>query len=220
MTTKGLDWQAVFFDFDGVIVDSANIKTNAFAKMFRNYGSRVEQEVVAYHLKHMGVSRFDKFQYYYENLLMMPVSEEKLQELAAEFSRAVLSEVLVAPYIPGALETLETLKAANIPSFIVSGTPDDEMNLIIKSKGLSNYFEEVHGSPRKKSEIVAEILGRKGFIPSECLFIGDAMTDYAAARERGVCFIGVLTDDSPSPFPAGTWVSSSVTVSGRASKRC
>ena len=31
-------WQAVFFDFDGVILDSVDVKTQAFAAMFRAYG--------------------------------------------------------------------------------------------------------------------------------------------------------------------------------------
>jgi beta-phosphoglucomutase-like phosphatase (HAD superfamily) len=32
-------YQAIFFDFDGVILDSVHVKTEAFAAMFRKYGS-------------------------------------------------------------------------------------------------------------------------------------------------------------------------------------
>ncbi len=36
------NYQAVFFDFDGAILDSVNVKTNAFATMFRPYCKNVE----------------------------------------------------------------------------------------------------------------------------------------------------------------------------------
>ena len=42
----GSRWEAVFFDFDGVILDSVDVKTQAFADMFRQYGPEVERAVV------------------------------------------------------------------------------------------------------------------------------------------------------------------------------
>jgi beta-phosphoglucomutase-like phosphatase (HAD superfamily) len=38
--------QAVFFDFDGVILDSVDVKARAFSEMFRDYGPEVEKAVV------------------------------------------------------------------------------------------------------------------------------------------------------------------------------
>ncbi len=38
--------KTVFFDFDGVLVDSVNIKTKAFAKLFDPYGQEIEAKVV------------------------------------------------------------------------------------------------------------------------------------------------------------------------------
>ncbi len=55
-----MKWQVVFFDFDGVILDSVDVKTKAFAKMFRHYGPEVEQVVVDYHLANGGVSQVQK----------------------------------------------------------------------------------------------------------------------------------------------------------------
>ena len=46
-----MQWQAVFFDFDGVILDSVNVKTHAFSQMFRKYGPEIEESVVRYHLE-------------------------------------------------------------------------------------------------------------------------------------------------------------------------
>ena len=65
----GMNWNAVFFDFDGVIPDSVYVKTKPFAKIFRHYGPEVEQAVVDHHLANGGVSRFEKFEYYYTHIL-------------------------------------------------------------------------------------------------------------------------------------------------------
>ena len=166
--------------------------------------------MVTYHLLNKGISRFEKFRHYYENILKIPMDEEKLIFLGKEFSKIVLDEVIASPFIPGAMETLEELKRLNISSYLVSGTPDEEMLLIVETKGLSLFFEEVHGSPRLKDEIIIDLLHRKGYEPSKCLFIGDAMTDYNAAQKTGTCFLGIVKDGERSPFPDGTWISSSI----------
>src|SRR3989304_1573816 len=56
--------RAIIFDFDGVIVESVDIKTKAFARLFEHEGKVVVEKVVDYHLKNGGVSRFDKFRVY------------------------------------------------------------------------------------------------------------------------------------------------------------
>lgn len=207
-----MNWEAVFFDFDGVILDSVDVKTKAFAKMFRKYGLEVEKKVVEYHLNNGGVSRFDKFRYYYEKILNKPVNEEIIKTLSKQFSYLVVDEVLVSPFMPGAKECLENLKRKGIPCYIVSATPYEEINLIVEKKDLKKYFKEVHGSPRKKWGICQEIINRKKYNPQNCLFIGDAMSDYEAAQKNIIYFLGIVKDDKISPFPDGTPVSSVVAL--------
>ena len=57
--------KAILFDFDGVLVESVDIKTKAFAKLFENEGPEIVNKVVEYHLANGGVSRFKKFDYIY-----------------------------------------------------------------------------------------------------------------------------------------------------------
>ena len=114
-----MNWEAVFFDFDGVILDSVDVKTKAFAKMFRQYGPEVEKSVVEYHLHNGGVSRFDKFRYYYEEILKKPVDEEIIKNLSKQFSNLVIDGVLAAPFMPGVKESLECLEEKGIPCYIV-----------------------------------------------------------------------------------------------------
>lgn len=197
--------RAVFFDFDGVVLDSVNVKTEAFGDLFAHYGETIRKLVVEYHLAHGGVSRFEKFRYYFCELLRQPVDEAEIEMLGRQFTELTMSKILEAPYIPGARVTLEALKEKNIPAFVASGTPQDDLEQIVDARNLRGFFWETHGSPRKKIEIVRDVCSRFGFLPDECLFIGDAMTDYVVAKECGMPFLGVTGVDS-ADFPEGTRV--------------
>jgi len=205
-------WAAVLFDFDGVILDSVDVKTRAFARMFAEYGPEIERQVVAYHLEHGGVSRFEKFRYYYEQLLGRPINDAQVNELAGRFSALVLAQVLSSPFMPGARETLGRLKQAGVPAHVVSGTPHDEINHIVRALGLADFFEDILGSPRQKHDLIAELLMRHRYSAGHCLYVGDALSDYHAAQRAGVCFLGIVKDKDRSPFPPGTPVSGSVSV--------
>jgi len=205
-------WQAVFFDCDGVILDSVNVKTKAFAKMFSVYGPEVAAAAVKYHLENGGVSRYDKFRYYYENLLHQPITEEQAIKLGEEFSCLVVDDVVASPYMPGALETLDQLKRKGVPLYLVSGTPQEEIAQIAEKKGFAGYFDEIWGSPAKKWDIVADILARKGHDSLKCVFLGDAMSDYEAAQKNNMRFIGIVPPGKESVFPPGTFITNRVSV--------
>lgn len=205
-------WDAVFFDFDGVVLDSVHIKAEAFAGMFRPFGEEIASKVVDYHLSHGGVSRFDKIRFWYENFLKQPVDDKKVEELCEQFSRLVFEKVIASPFIDGALDALESAKTLNIPAYVVTGTPHNEIQHIVKSKGIEDYFDEVHGSPGQKDEIIKDILQRKGYLPQNCLFIGDGLTDYKAASKLGLHFLGIVKPGAKSPFPEGTTVSGKVHI--------
>lgn len=207
-----MKFNALFFDFDGVILDSVDVKTEAFAQMFRFYGQEVEKEVVEYHLANGGVSRFEKFCYYYDKLLKIPITDEKLALLGKEFSALVVQKVIDSPFVPGAESCLRSAQKEGIPCYIVSGTPEEEIRIIVSSKNLGHFFKEVHGSPRQKDLIVADILMRKQYKADQCLFIGDALSDYDAAQKNSLRFLGIVKNSEDSPFPVGTAISPKVTV--------
>ena len=51
----------IFFDFDGVIADSVNVKTEAFEKIYLPYGKEIAEKVINHHRENGGMSRFEKF---------------------------------------------------------------------------------------------------------------------------------------------------------------
>jgi len=180
--------KAIIFDFDGVLLESADIKTRAFAKLFEKDHSDKLTSIIAYHMENMGISRYIKFRYIFEKILKMPLTVEEENRLGEEFSAIVINEVLAAPFVPGALEFLQKYYKEYL-FFVASGTPEEELDCIIEKRELNGYFVEVHGTPRKKADIIADILDRHNLIPLEVLFVGDAESDLIAAQTTRVHFI-------------------------------
>jgi HAD superfamily hydrolase (TIGR01549 family) len=183
--------EAIIFDFDGVLVESTEIKTEAFRRLFSGYPDKVH-EIVEYHKMNMGISRYVKFRYFYESILGKELSRDKEIELGKKFSQVVLERIAKAPFVTGALDFLDN-HYKKTPLFIASGTPHEELYYIIKKRGISHYFKEIHGTPRKKPEIIVDILSRYSWRASDVIFVGDAESDLKAARESGVCFIARIS---------------------------
>jgi len=207
-----MSWEAVFFDFDGVIVDSVNIKTEAFGEMFRPFGADTENKVVDYHIKHLGVSRYEKFRIWHKEYLGQEIDQDKINELSEVFSSLVLNKVLNASFIKGAVEALDNLLNNQIPMFVVSGTPEDELRHIVYCRQIDKYFAGVYGSPLTKPEIVKRIIEEYKYDPAHCLFIGDAMADYQAAKQYDLKFLGIIAEDKENIFPDGTMTSETVYI--------
>ena len=159
--------RAVIFDFDGVILESGNIKTDAFLELFEHRPD-LQPAILDYHLDNLGVSRYDKFAWIYRELLDQPFTAEVREQLGRDFSELVLKKVLCCPFVPGAHEALKTL-SPKVPLFVASGTPQQELDLIVEKRGLMGFFVEVWGSPHKKDDIIRAILCEHGLDPSEVL---------------------------------------------------
>lgn len=191
--------KAIFFDFDGVVVESAGIKTEAFRKLFSNYHDQVDK-IVDYHKANAGVSRYDKFDYIYEKILRQELTKEKKDELGKKFSELVLEEIKTCPFVLGAVDFLEKY-SKKLDFFLISATPDEELKYLVKYRKLDDYFKEVHGAPHKKSEIMADVLKNEKLENQETLFIGDTISDYNHSITSGVPFIGRILGQEDNPFP-------------------
>ncbi len=189
MDLKNCD--AYFFDFDGVLVDSVEVKTRAFAKLFEHFGPSIEDAVVDHHRKNGGMTRTDKFKCYYREFLDLPLDETELSQLCARFAAIVVDEVVAAPEIPSSSLFVRRC-CQDAPCFIVSATPETEIRDIVSRRSWSKYFRDVLGAPVSKKDHLAKLLRDHGFAPTRCCFFGDAESDYQAAKACGVPFIGVL----------------------------
>lgn len=190
--------QAIFFDFDGVILESVNVKGWAFGELFEGYPEHID-EIVAFHYANGGMSRFDKFQYIHKNILQRPLPAYEFERLCKKFSHLVYHRIVESDYVPGALEFIQKY-ADKILLYIISGTPQEEMVRIVEAKGLSTYFRGVFGSPVSKSAWAKTIIAEDNLDHGEVLFVGDAMSDYQAAVENGLVFAARIKSSQDDVF--------------------
>jgi phosphoglycolate phosphatase-like HAD superfamily hydrolase len=184
--------RAVVFDFDGVILESADIKTQAFLELFSQYPEH-KSAILEHHLANVGVSRYRKFEWIYANLLGQVIKEEESQRLGQSFTDIAFEQILRCPFVSGAVECLEGLH--DRLTFIASGTPEDELRQIVRKRELTAYFHGVWGSPATKVAILERVMTDYGLVPGEVVFIGDGISDYEAARSTGVRFIARTTSN-------------------------
>ncbi len=176
-----------FFDFDGVIKDSVDCKTEAFESMYSKYGNQIAEKVKNYHLKHGGISRFEKFKFWHKNYLNLELSNDEIQTLANEFSILVLDKVIKSDYVSGVKEFLEkNYQKKNM--WVITGTPTTEILEILTKLELNKFFKGAFGSPEKKTFWCEKIIKENKLERSNCIFFGDALTDYEASKNSSIKF--------------------------------
>lgn len=199
-SAPGRNFAAVVFDFDGVLVESLDIKTKAFADLYQPCGDAIVRQVVAFHQAHGGVSRFDKIRHFEHTFLGRQILEDEILKKAEVFSRLVEEAVIACPEVSGATELLRFL-SSQLPCFVASATPEPELRRIVHRRGWNDFFPGVFGAPATKKEILRNILHSTRKPANECLMVGDAKTDFEAARLSGMRFVGRVAADQVNPFP-------------------
>jgi phosphoglycolate phosphatase-like HAD superfamily hydrolase len=184
--------RAIVFDFDGVILESANIKTEAFLELYADYPDKL-QAIRDYHIAQAGISRYVKFEHIQRNILGLPYTEEIRKQVSAEFERLTRERIFRCPQVPGAEDLLRGLHG-RVLRIVGSGTPQAELELIVATRGMKEWFEELWGTPRVKADILRDVMTRHALSPQAVLMVGDGMSDYDAAREAGTCFLARETE--------------------------
>ena len=182
--------KAIIFDFDGVILDSTEIKTNAFKNIFKDKYSKYLNEILDHHHNHLGISRFNKLKIYFNKIIGLNISNNKLKKYTDFFSVYCLNRILNCKYIPGSKIFIEK-NFEKYHFFISSGTPTKELKYICKSRKIDHYFKEIYGSPLKKITHIKKIKKKYKLKSKEIIFIGDGYSDYEAAKICNLFFIGI-----------------------------
>lgn len=181
------EFKLIFWDFDGVIKDSVEIKTQVYCSLFEPFGLTVAEKVRKHHTANGGISRFDKLPIYLQ-WAGVKLDEEIINEYCENFSRQVLQEVINSPWVEGAENYLRNNCYKQI-FVLVSATPQDELEYILKALDLIKCFSRIYGAPTPKQEAIFKTIQDLNLEPAESLMIGDAIADLKAAESNQVPFL-------------------------------
>lgn len=186
------------FDCDGVLLNSNQVKTEAFYRVAEPYGTDKAQALVEYHVTHGGISRYVKFQRFLTQVVGRDqVDDEELQGLLAGYAGLVRQGLLECDVAAGIHELRTLTKGA--PWLVVSGGDQQELRWVFAERKLADLFDGgIYGSPETKDEIL-QSLTDSGQIRSPAVFVGDSQYDIEAATRAGLDFIFVR-DWSESAF--------------------
>jgi len=180
-------YKFVFWDFDGVIKDSVDLKTAAFTDLFPNAPGYVLKKISKHHLANGGMSRFEKIPLYLE-WAGLNVDDATVANYCSAFSKKVCQAVIHSKWVPGVLEYLKNNHL--LQRFVlITGTPQIEIKFILSELNIDNYFCEIYGSPHKKDATTYLVMNKYKINPKEAVFIGDSLDDFRAATINNISFI-------------------------------
>lgn len=187
--------KAVFFDWDGTLVESLNFLHMAHNHVRSHFG------LTAYSFDEFKENmRFSSRQLY--PVVYGDKADEAMDILAQFMNDNHLKNIQL---IDGAIELLESLHKAGIPMGVVSNKRQSFLTREIAHLGWGPYFKSVVGAgiaPRDKPEAdpLVMALDQAGLKPGpEVLYIGDTETDLLCAGAAGctVAFLYHAQSDNP-----------------------
>ena len=179
----------IVFDCDGIILESVDAKTMAFASICNETAPHLTDDFIAYVTLHGGVSRFEKFSWLIRRAFAREITDEESRTMGEKFIRYCLDAVLASPLVPGFLETAERWRG-RAPLYVASGTPQYELEEVLRRRKLDGYFAGIHGTPPAKAALLLNAVRDARAAPRDTVMVGDSKTDLDAALIVGTRFYG------------------------------
>lgn len=181
--------QAVIWDLDGVVLDSAEEHHRAWKRL-------AEEEGVAFtdtdFLATFGKRNDDIIPHYWN--VESPAHLRSLAERKENYFREFVRET--ATFLPGAEALMRDLHRAGLAQALATSTPVVNIRLIDELLGLSRYLSALvsgesvaHGKPAP--DIFLKAAQELGIAPAACVVIEDAVAGVQAAHNAAMACIAV-----------------------------
>ena len=177
----------VFIDFDGTLKDTDNIKADLFIKIFNKNNKFVIKKIKKHHFNNLGVTRSKKIPLYmnWNNISVNPKNKKKYLN---KYKRNIFKKICVSRWMPGAYKFIK--KYSNDKKiYLLTASPHEEIIKICKSIHITPFFEDIFGHPYIKVKIINKIISKKKLKKTECIYIGNALSDYKAAKLNKINYI-------------------------------
>lgn len=197
----------VVFDCDGVLLNTMAAKIEAFRRWVPAAHADLREAFMQQVMHGFGKSRTHHIELFYRELLEQ---EPDPTLLAAEVDRfGELCEPLcaAAEWCVGSREFVEACRAAEIPRYVLSGTPQAPLEAMLASANATHLFDVIIGSPPGKPASMERILSETGTPAHRTVFVGDANADHEAALHVGAHFVYLPSEAARPKAAVATEVS-------------
>jgi phosphoglycolate phosphatase-like HAD superfamily hydrolase len=185
------NYDVYIFDCDGVILDSNQLKIDAMQCALESITTDPKKVdiCVDYFRNNFGRSRFHHVDIFIEQFLQLDKNVEVniKQKLLNAYSTQCKALYLLADLTPGFLDFIDTLTGKK---YIASGSEQNELRDVFRKRDLDKYFDDIYGSPTKKSDLVSDILVLTE--TNNAIMFGDAISDLEAAQLNNIDFIAYI----------------------------
>jgi phosphoglycolate phosphatase-like HAD superfamily hydrolase len=179
--------EVIFWDFDGVIKDSVEVKILAFQKLFSDQSQVVLNQIRDHNERNSGLSRFEKIPLYL-SWSNKPNTNKMARGLCDQFSLIVKQLVVESAWVEGFLPFINRYQ--NLKKHVlVTATPEEEAIILLQLLDIDTFFYEVYGSPIDKGSVISSVLENLKVAPDSAIMLGDSYSDYRAARDNNVLFL-------------------------------
>src|SRR5690606_26033779 len=129
-------YKTIVFDCDGVILDSNQLKTQAYFDTAMAFGADKQQAkaIMDYHVKLGGISRYPKFEYFLAEILKQPVRQEDIAYLLDTFASEIHQGLLHCKIADGLFDLRDRYPAMRW--MILSGGDQQELRELFQERRL------------------------------------------------------------------------------------
>ncbi len=184
--------KAILWDMDGVIVDSGEFHYAAYVKVLAKRGVTLDRE------RYYG-SLFGRRNWDILRDVLGDLPDDEIRAIAEDKERTFRELVKgKISALPGAKELLQRAHEAGLKQSIVSSTPRENIELIVKSLGVGGWLDAIVGeedSERGKPDPqpFTTAADRLGVPYEQCVVIEDAPEGVEAGKNGGMRTVGVAT---------------------------
>ncbi len=190
--------KVIVFDFDGTLVDSNQLKYNAFFELFPS--DSLHKEIVTDVLdEFIEKSRYVILREILKRINRKTINEDDLDyrvhASAKKYNDIVVDGAKRCKEKPGAKEVLESLsKRYNL--YLSSTTPETSLKDIVKHRNWEGFFCDIFGYPNDKTSVLFDIIKRESINPGDLLVVGDGKSDRDSANSVKCEFFRISNERS------------------------
>ena len=183
-----LNYDAILFDVDGTLIDSAPGIINTLQEVFDSMGVDVTNTNLR---RYLGPPLRRSFGEHFTDPALIEEATERYRK-----SYEVKGSHESTAY-PGAAEMLQRLRDAGLILCTATSKPTEVVTPILEEKGLAPYFDFIGGasmdeSRDTKTEVVRYVLSQPMLQGKRVLMVGDRNDDMRGAADCGLDAAGAL----------------------------